>query len=138
MELPITPLRTSIDAYVSNGFIGEVSGVSILERRNSVQDHVDALNCLSYAMRKYGNLELDIFFQICPIWAKGFQLVENPHSTDLAVYIQSESPHSEQVHIGIIRPNNQVESKWGYDHVMLHDFGAVPTGYGNLLLFFRK
>ncbi len=138
MDLQLTPLRTSIDAYVAGGFIGELSGVSIFDLRDSARDHAAALNCLTYAMRKFGTLEWDFFSHECAICAKGFQQVTDPHATDLAIYIQCASCLPEQVHAGIVRPNNLVESKWGYEHVMLHDFAAVPTYYGDKLLFFRK
>ncbi|HLP79659.1 MAG TPA: hypothetical protein VK158_03430 [Acidobacteriota bacterium] len=138
MELPVTTARKQIDNYAANGYHGDLSGLLILERRNATIDGRNGFNCLTYVMQKIKGLRPDTSFDPCPIWAKGFHRVFNPMPQDLAIYIDTSIPLPEQVHIGIVRTPNLVESKWGNYHIFLHQLASVPTYYGNKLLFFRR
>lgn len=72
------------------------------------------------------------FFQYVKIL--GYEPFASPMAGDLVLYLSD----SKLVHVGVYLPNDQVVSKWGKCPVFTHPLHAIPSQYGNAVVFLRR
>lgn len=125
--------------------VAEKAGMEILESRNPCED----LNyvCADYTLVSRLNAEwyppeniLELYDNpIEFLESNGFEPVSDPRNGDLAVYLtlQSDRTPVEMHHIGLVM-DGRVESKLNYGPIIGHDFENVPSGFGEVLMFFRS
>ena len=142
MRIPVTPIREEISIRLDRGeFITSVSGVSLVERRNSLQDSFAGFNCVKYCFGENKPVWINVarIPKILTLPVGGYLEIKNPQEGDLAVYVSKLiDTWGEFSHVGKVTSEGKILSKWCYGNVYLHSPELVPTHYGEILRFFRK
>lgn len=142
MRIPVTPIREEISTRLDRGeFITSVPGISLIEKRNSLQDGVAGFNCVRYCFGKEKPTWINVsrLPKILALPVGGYLEVKSPKEGDLAVYVSKlVETWGEFSHVGKVTADCKILSKWCYGNVYLHFPELVPIHYGAVVRFFRK
>jgi hypothetical protein len=121
--------------------IGQRSGIEIVERRDCWQDK-NRCHCAEWVFAEQlgFNIQGDREFWdsvIGKLEMLGFVPTATPQTHDIAVYGFRDPRGLRGKHIGLFQRRGRIRSKFEMGHVFEHGLDAVPSDYGDSILFFH-
>ena len=136
---------------IENGvydIIGELDGITILERREREKDRENQYRCHKYTfgvVKKEPWVLAGFFTKKHRLWTdtlkflgeKGYDEVVQPENGDIVAYTCNNGNGTMTGHFGIYE-DGKVTSKFNVGHIFVHEIHMVPASYGNSVTYFRR